>query len=60
MARFESARRNARDEGVGPRTRYDRVVAPDDKFMEPGRPGGQNARANESPAMYRRARITAS
>lgn len=60
MSRFEGAWRSARDEVTGPRTRFDRVVAPDDKFMEPGRPSGQNARANEDTRTYRRARVRAS
>lgn len=60
MGRLSDAWRSARDEASGPRTRYDRVVGPDDKFMEPGRPAGQNARANEDTRMYRRARVRAS
>ncbi|MGW3321117.1 hypothetical protein [Streptomyces virginiae] len=60
MARFGDAWRSARAEAPGPRTRYDRVVAPDDKFMEPGRPAKQNLRANEDTRMYRRARVRAS
>jgi hypothetical protein len=60
MGRFSDAWRSARDEATGPRTRHDWVVAPDDKFMEPGRPGGQNARANEDTRMYRKLRVTAS
>lgn len=60
MSRFEGVWRSARDEVTGPRTRFDRVVAPDDKFMEPGRPAGQNARANEDTRTYRRARVRAS
>lgn len=60
MPRFEGTWRSARDDSSSPRTRYDRAVAPDDKFMEPGRPGGTNPRANEDTRMYRRARVRAS
>ncbi|MGW4505717.1 hypothetical protein ACWENO_13865 [Streptomyces sp. NPDC004436] len=47
-------------EQTGPRRRYDREVGPDDKYFEPGRPPGQNARYGEDTRMYRRARVRAS
>lgn len=48
----------ARDERTHPFARHDRQVAPEDKFYEPGRPAGQNARHGEDTRLYRRLRVT--
>lgn len=60
MRRGEPSPPRARDEWSRPRSRCDMQVAPEDKFYEPGRPSGQNARYGEDTRTYRRARVTAS